>query len=184
VRGAVLRAHAGALGIDPGRIGAWGSSGGGTLVSLLGLAGLDAGFDRGPWPDRSSGVQAVVDMFGPADLTFLGDSAPFPRTVARLALGDSASVRRAASPLTYVPAAHGTARVVPPFLILHGTNDHDIPPRHSRELAARLAAAGLPVALVLVQGAGHGLNTPSQRPSPGQLVELVADFFTRTLAGP
>jgi acetyl esterase/lipase len=68
-----LRAHAGALGIDPGRIGAWGSSGGGTLVSLLGLAGLDAGFDRGPWPDRSSGVQ--VDMFGPADLTDLGDSA-------------------------------------------------------------------------------------------------------------
>jgi len=176
-----LRAHAGALGIDPGRIGAWGSSGGGTLVALLGLAGPAAGFDHGPWPDQSSSVQAVVDMFGPSDLTNLADSAPFPRTIARLALGGSAMVRRSASPLTYVPADRGTAGVVPPFLILHGTDDHDMRPRHSRELATRLAAAGVPVALVLVQGAGHGLDDPSQRPSPDQLTELVAEFLTRTL---
>jgi acetyl esterase/lipase len=178
-----LRAHAGALGLDPGRIGAWGSSGGGTLVSLLGLAGPQAGFDRGPWPDQASGVQAVVAMFGPADLTGLGDSAGFDRAIARAALGSSASVRRSASPLSYVPAGRGAASG-PPFLILHGTQDQDMPPRHSQELARRLRAAGVPVQLVLVQGAGHGLNTPSQRPSPGQLVELVADFFTRTLAGP
>jgi acetyl esterase/lipase len=69
-----LRAHAGALGIDPDRIGAWGSSGGGTLVALLGLAGPEAGFDHGPWPEQASGVQAVVDMFGPAGLTLAGGS--------------------------------------------------------------------------------------------------------------
>ena len=176
-----LRAHAGALGIDPGRIGAWGSSGGGTLAALLGLAGPAARFDHGPWPDQSSSVQAVVDMFGPSDLTNLRDSAPFPRTIARLALGGSASVRRAASPLTYVPADRGTTRDVPPFLIMHGTDDHDMPPRHSRELARRLAAAGVPVRLVLVQGAGHGLDDPSQRPASDQLTELVAEFLTRTL---
>jgi hypothetical protein len=34
---------------------------------------------------------------------------------------------------------------------------------------------------VLVQGAGHGLDDPSQRPTPGQVAELVADFLTRTL---
>src|SRR5215217_1194414 len=33
-----LRAHAAVLGIDPDRIGVWGSSGGGQLSSLLGLA--------------------------------------------------------------------------------------------------------------------------------------------------
>jgi acetyl esterase/lipase len=59
-----LRAHASTLGIDPGRIGAWGSSAGGNLVSLLGLAGPQAGFDHGPYADQSSSVQAVVDMFG------------------------------------------------------------------------------------------------------------------------
>ena len=118
-------------------------------------------------------------MFGPADLTDLRDSAPFPRTVARLALGGSASVRRSASPLTYIPADRGANG--PPFLILHGTDDHDMPPRHSRELARRLAAAGVPVQLVLVQGAGHGLNDPSQRPAPDRVTELVAEFLTRTL---
>jgi acetyl esterase/lipase len=176
-----LRAHAGALGIDPGRIGAWGSSGGGTLVCLLGLAGPKAGFDHGPYRDQASGVQAVVDMFGPADLTDLGDSAGFDRAIARVALGGSPAVRRSASPLSYLPAGRGAAGG-PPFLILHGTDDHDMPPRHSQELARRLRAAGMPATLVLVQGAGHGLNTPSQRPTPGQVTQLVADFFSRSLA--
>jgi acetyl esterase/lipase len=173
-----LRAHASALGVDPARIGAWGSSGGGTLVSLLGLAGPQAGFDHGPYAEQPSGVQAVVDMFGPSDLTNLTDSAPFDRLVARLALGDSAGVRHAASPLSYADAAGG-----PPFLILHGTDDQDMPPRQSRQLAARLHAAGVPVRLVLVQGAGHGLDNPSQWPTPDQLTDLVADFLTRTLGG-
>lgn len=173
-----LRAHALAFGIDPGRIGVWGSSGGGTLVSLLGLAGPQAGFDHGQYAEQPSGVQAVVDMFGPSDLTNLTDSAPFDRLVARLALGDSASVRHAASPLSYAGAAGG-----PPFLILHGSEDKDMPPRQSRQLAARLHAAGVPVRLVLVQGAGHGLDNPSQWPTPDQLTDLVADFLTRTMGG-
>jgi acetyl esterase/lipase len=181
-----LRAHADALGIDPAQIGAWGSSSGGALVSLLGLAGPRAGFDHGQDADQSSRVQAVVDMFGPADLTDLGDSTPFARTIARIALGRSAAVRRSASPLSHVGsgAAAGAGAVGgdPPFLILHGTDDRDVPPRHSRELARRLEAAGVPVTLVLVQGADHGLDDPSQRPTPGQLTELVADFFARSLA--
>ena len=174
-----LRSHAGALGIDPDQIGAWGSSAGGTLVALLGLAGVDGGQPTG----QSSAVQAVVDMFGAADLTDLSDSAAFPRAVARIALGGSPGVRRAASPLTYLPAGR-TAGVgnLPPFLLLHGIDDQDMPPRHSQELARQLAAAGIPVRLVLVQGAGHGLDSPGQQPTPGQLTELVADFFTRTLA--
>jgi acetyl esterase/lipase len=171
-----LRAHASALGIDPARVGAWGSSGGGTLVSLLGLAGPEAGIDHGPWPGQPSGVQAVVDMFGPSDLTNLGDSAPFDRAIARVALGGSPAVRRAASPLSYVGAAAG-----PPFLILHGTDDQDMPPRHSQELARRLRAAGVPVRLVLVRAAGHGLDNPAQRPTPSQVTEMVADFLTRSL---
>jgi acetyl esterase/lipase len=170
-----LRTHASALGIDPGRIGAWGSSAGGTLVALLGLAGVDGG--------QASAVQAVVDMFGAADLVDLGDSAPFPRAVARIALGGSPRVRRAASPLTYVPAGRTAgASNLPPFLLLHGTDDQDMPPRHSQELARQLTAAGIRVRLVLVQGAGHGLDSPGQQPTPEQLTELVADFYSRSLA--
>jgi acetyl esterase/lipase len=172
-----LRVHAGVLGIDPGRIGAWGSSAGGTLVALLGLAGVDGGQPAG----QSSAVQAVVDMFGAADLVDLGDSARFPRAVAWIALGGAARVRRAASPLAHVPASRPAAGNLPPFLLLHGTDDQDIRPRHSQELARRLAAAGVPVRLVLVQGAGHGLDSPGQQPTPDQLTQLVTDFFIRSL---
>ena len=53
-----LRAHAAEYGLDPVRIGAWGPSAGGHLVSMVGLA---AG------PNDSSRVRAVVDFFGPTD---------------------------------------------------------------------------------------------------------------------
>src|SRR5207245_6161575 len=49
-----LRAHATGLGIDPTRIGAWGSSAGGLLVSLLGLTRPADGFDVGQYTDQSS----------------------------------------------------------------------------------------------------------------------------------
>jgi Prolyl oligopeptidase family len=64
-----------------------------------------------------------------------------------------------ASPLAHIGAGAGG----PPFLILHGTHDQDMRPRHSRELARWLAAAGVPVRLVLVHGAVHGLDNPVTR---------------------
>jgi acetyl esterase/lipase len=126
-----LRAHADALGIDPGRIGAWGSSAGGNLVALLGLAGPEAGFDHGPYAEQPSWVEAVVDMFGVADATDMGDLEPFMRAAAHIALGGSTTKRRAASPVSYLESAPGarSARDDPQFLLLHGSNDH---PRHSR----------------------------------------------------
>ncbi|MBO8796930.1 alpha/beta hydrolase fold domain-containing protein, partial [Staphylococcus aureus] len=64
-----LRANAKTYSIDTTRIGAWGSSAGGHLVSLIGTADASAGFDVGEWSNESSRLQAVVDLFGPADLT-------------------------------------------------------------------------------------------------------------------
>jgi acetyl esterase/lipase len=169
-----LRAHAAGLGIDPDRIGVWGSSAGGQLCSLLGLAGPAAGFDRGQYPGQSSAVDAVVDMFGPGDLTDLSGVDPFGHFITWIGYGGSTAVRRSASPDGYV-GADG-----PPFLILFGTEDHGMP-RQSRGLAERLRAAGVPTTLVAVQAAGHGLADPGQRPSPAQLTERVVAFLTATL---
>jgi acetyl esterase/lipase len=183
-----LRAHAGALGIDPDRIGAWGSSAGGDLVSLLGVVGPRAGLDHGQYADQPSRVEAVVDMFGAVDATDLHDSEPFMRAAINVALGSSTRVRRAVSPGSYLGtganAWAGVAGGLPPFLILHGTDDQAIRPRHSQAFARQLEAAGAPVELVLVQGAQHGLNYPSQRPTPAQLTEVVATFLTRSLVSP
>jgi len=164
------------LGIDATHIGAWGSSAGGNLVALLGTAGPAAGFDRGQYQDQSSQLQAVVDMFGPTDVTRTDDSNTFARAIFQLVLGNSETLRRSASPVTDV-APHD-----PPFLILQGTQDTMIPPRHARELTQRLRAAGSPVTLVMVTNTGHGLITPGEQPSATDLVRMVTDFFTRTLA--
>lgn len=170
-----LRAHASDLDIDPERIGVWGSSGGGHLVSLLGLAGGEAGFDRGQYVDQSSTVQAVVDMFGAADLNDFERADPFAQFILRSTFGSSPDVRRAASPIIYVTPGD------PPFLILHGTEDPMIPPRQSESLAASLEIAGVPVTLIKVQGAGHDLTTPGQHPSPEELVTTIVEFFEKTL---
>jgi acetyl esterase/lipase len=174
-----LRAHATELGIDPARIGVWGSSAGAQLSCLLGLAGPDAGFDTGQYADQPSTVQAVVDMFGCVDLTDIADSDPVLRVSIRLALGGSTEAHRAASPGRYLTRPRTG---LPPFLILQGTADSAAVPRHTARLVQQLNAAGVPVTLVEVQGAAHSLTTPGQRPSPEQLTNTVMDFFTSTLA--
>jgi len=168
-----LRAHATDLHIDPDRIGVWGSSAGGTLSSLLGLARPEAGFDHGQYMDQSSAVQTVVDMFGPPDLTDFAESDLFARFLLRVDFGASSAVRRSASPITYV------APGAPPFLILQGTDDASL--RQSQRFAQRLQSATVPVTLVEVQGAGHSLITPGERPSADELTGRVVDFFTATL---
>jgi acetyl esterase/lipase len=171
-----LRAHAGQLGIDPNRIGAWGSSAGGHLVAMLGTAGRQAGFDVGQYLDRSSRVEAVVDMFGPTDLTRTQDFNTFARTLVGISFGGfSRQQLLAASPVTYVAPAD------PPFLILHGTDDTLVPPHHSQDLAQRLHAAGVPTTLVMVRHTGHSMATPGQDPGPAEVERMVSDFFARTL---
>ncbi len=170
-----LRAHAADLHIDPSRIAVWGSSGGGSLVSLLGLAGPDAGFDRGQYLDQTSAVQAVVDLFGPADLNDNQDLSPFGRLIVQISLGSGSDLRRAASPITYVHP------VAPPFLILHGTLDPIVNPRQSVDFAQRLDTAGVPSTFIPIEGAQHGLNTSGQHPSPDDVASIIVDFIEKTL---
>jgi acetyl esterase/lipase len=170
-----LRTHATGLGIDPDRIGVWGSSGGGHLALLLGLTGPGAGFDHGQYLNQSSAVQAVVDMFGPADLNDFDDSAPFVRFMAQISFGSSTAIRRSASPINYVAAG------APPFLILQSTEDPMVRPRQSTRLAQCLQAAGVQATLIEVQGTEHTLDTPGQKPSPDELTVTIVNFFTSVL---
>lgn len=64
-----LRANADTLGIDPNRIGIWGGSAGGHLVSLMGTAGDNDGLEGPGLENYSSRPNAVVDQCGIEDLT-------------------------------------------------------------------------------------------------------------------
>lgn len=167
-----LRAHASALGIDPQRIGVYGPSQGGYIGGMLGTLPSGTRFDTGQYLDQPSSVQAVVDMWGPTDLSNWSGS---PGWAPLLTGNATAAQLRSVSPLYHV--AHGD----PPFLIIHGTDDWFIAPHHSQDFAKRLQAAGVPVTLVMVQHGTHGLYQPAEQPSAGALVQMIVDFFSRTL---
>jgi len=70
-----LRANAEKYHLDPKKVGVFGSSAGGHLAALVGVADQSAGFDKGEYLNQSSRVQAVVDIYGPTDLSILTNNA-------------------------------------------------------------------------------------------------------------
>lgn len=173
-----LRAHARQLGIDPSRIGALGSSAGGQLVSLLATDPNGPAWSSDPYQGYSARPDALVDEFGPVDLTATGFG-PFMRgvigNVFGVRPGASNPLLAAASPVAHVAAGD------PPTLILQGTADTVVPAAQSELFAARLRSAHVPVGLVLVTAGPHGLRNPSEVPAPAALAAGVVSFFVRHL---
>jgi len=167
-----FRANAPALGVDGGRIGAYGSSAGGHLVSLLGTADATAGFEgSGGWGGQSSRVQAVANLFGPTDFTALtGDR---ERMGLALAFPGGEDFLRWASPVTYVSPDD------PPFLLLQGELDDVVPASQAVAFNQALTEAGVESTLVLVRNAGHGFSPVGGEISPtrAELTQILVAFF-------
>jgi len=188
-----VRANAGRYGFDPGRIAAWGGSAGGYLALMLGVTGgrtiledLDEGY-----PDQSSGVQAIVDWFGPTDFLKMdeqltaGGMPPFPgqehsgeNSPESLLLG--AKITKIpekvveANPETYI---HPQAA---PALIQHGDRDPVVPVQQSIGMAEKLSLAigSENAVLEVLDGAGH---SGPQFETPENLDRIFA-FLDRRLA--
>jgi acetyl esterase/lipase len=151
-----LRQHAAALGIDSDRLVLLGRSAGGQIATAAAYA------------EVIPGVRGVVDIYGPTDFDMTWDAATRPRSLdhrynLELFLGGSPETARA----VYQSASGAmlvTARA-PPTLILHGGLDINVFPEQAERLDRKLAAAGVPHALVSLPWAGHAFdlvhfNTP------------------------
>lgn len=149
-----LRKNAKKYHLDSDRFGVGGGSAGGHLAALLGTSGgvkeLEANKDAKPEESR---VQAVFDLFGPADLAKLSPAGAKENALTRLLGGDTGvkkELAKAGTPQTYI------TKDDPPFLILHGDADAVVPVKQSEELHEALKKGGVKSELVIVKGGGHG----------------------------
>jgi acetyl esterase/lipase len=74
----------------------------------------------------------------------------------------------------YCPIRNVTAKYPPTFLI-HGTEDTDVPYAESKNMAAKLAEAGVKHELITVSGAGHGLSG-AKPDKVAQIAQQAAEF--------
>lgn len=140
------RAHAEKYGYNADKIIVGGGSAGGHLASLLAITNNDKRYDIGEYTQYSSAVQAVVDEYGPVDLT--GDDIPGLSEK----LGDTPEARYEASPIKRITGNE------PPFLIMHGTADSTVPYSQSVCFYEELKAAGVDVIFHTVHGGEHGYD--------------------------
>lgn len=163
-----LRGNAARYALDPARVLAFGQSAGGNLASMLGTTGDTREFDDPALghADQSSSVVAVVDWFGPTDFVHLDVHAAeqgCPEADQRHGEADSPESRYLGAAVATVPElaaraspiTHISART-PRFLLQKGSDDCTVPVAQSQEFYDALHAAGIPVDLDILQGAGHG----------------------------
>ncbi len=167
-----VRANAAKYRVNPERIGAFGHSAGAQLAALLGME--DTRDNSDPALARySSKVQAVVDVSGPTDFTV--DHDPEGEAFLTNFLGAGYSqhpeIWHEASPAFHV--RKGDA----PFLIVHGTQDQNVPIAQSQELLDKLQSAGVPASFIKVNDV-HTFQTPEAR---RQLALQTLAFFNRYL---
>jgi acetyl esterase/lipase len=172
-----VRAHAGEVGVDPDRLGAFGQSAGGHLAAILGTT-ESRGTGDPTLKEYSSRVNCVVDCCGPADFT--DESSPPVGQVIAWMVPNLFGKTRAEAPDAYrdaSPVAHVDANSAP-TLIIHGTADEVVPLDQSWRLRDALAKVGVEVKLVELEGEGHLFLG---KESGERMLRETMDFLSRHL---
>jgi acetyl esterase len=142
-----VRANAAKYKVDPNRIALIGESAGGHLVSYEGARNR-----------ADSRVAAVVSMYGVHDFVAAAVQwKPLPHELLDLfgitaVTAETAPELIKASPVVYI------SKEMPPFLLMHGSKDEDVPYEQSVEMCDKMKKAGAHCDLITIQGAPHGMD--------------------------
>lgn len=167
---AYVKANAATYRIDPHRLALIGESAGGHLVSYVGARNLP-----------KSRVAAVVSMYGVHDfISACVAWKPVPTEILQLFGIQSVNAATApilikASPVTYVH------RDMPPFLLMHGTRDEDVPYDQSVEMCEKMKTAGARCDLITINGAPHGMDHWESHPEFLWYKKALVDWLQKTL---
>jgi acetyl esterase len=165
-----VKANAAKYRVDPRRIALIGESAGGHLVSYVGVQ------SHGP-----ARVAAVVALYGIHDfITACQEWKPLPTEVLQLfGIGavdaTTAPALIKASPVVYV------TRNSPPFLLMHGSKDEDVPHEQSVEMCGRMKQAGASCELITIDGAPHGMDHWEPHPEFLWYKKALVDWLQKTL---
>ena len=155
-----VRKNAERFGIKPNRLGVMGNSAGGHLALMLGTTGTDNAPDAKEELQRiSSRVAAVVARVPPTDLRVAvwesPESLPAYRGFPALNLPMAEAEQNS-------PLVHATADDAPALIIM-GAEDKLVPAKHGRWIEAAFRQRGVTNKLIVIPGAGHGLQGAENR---------------------
>ena len=115
----------------------------------------DPSFDVGAFTEYSSKVQAACPWYPPSDVTGFKYASPAEAAASMesLLLGKNVMLNQEEA-LKICPVSFVT-KDAPPFLIIHGDNDHTVPFSQGEILHDKLEEAGAEVKLLVLEGADH-----------------------------
>jgi acetyl esterase len=164
-----IRKNAVKFKIDPDRIALIGESAGGHLVSYVGAR------------DTKHEITCVVSLYGIHDFVAAAVQwKPVPTELYQLlgipqvdATNVSALVQ--GSPVTYIHKG------MPPYLLMHGSKDEDVPYEQSVEMCKSMKAAGARCDMVTIEGGVHGMDHWEPHPELLWYKKALVDWLTKTL---
>lgn len=165
-----VRIHAEQYHVDLNRMVLIGESAGGYLVAMAGVV-----------DQRTSGLAAVVDFYGPSDLTIIARyfSSPPKGIPEFFGVSDfsesSLKILHDASPVNRVQ------KQMPPFLFIQGTADKTVPFESSTLMCDAMKKAGAKCEVLKVEGADHGMESWEGKSGGENWKPAMIDWLDATL---